>query len=327
MSNRKQRVVYEDQLSNTITVNIGVPQGSILGPLLFLIYFNDFCNVNPNGNEILFADDATVYEHGSNYIDVIARLNSKLIRLSNWLISNRLSANIIKTEGMIFSLNCLYFPLPPLMLYGNPFPYTHTFKLLGVIMDTKLTWKAHIKLIQSKLARACGILYAIRNKVTRSVARMIYLTIAYPHLIYCNVVWGGCYPSHTYKLETIQRKIIRIITKRNRYANTDPLFNKLNVLKIRHINELSTLVFVFKTLHNLNHSPIQFNHRIVHRYRLRNNDNNLEVPFARHRFSQLFISIRGPNLWNSIPIEIRRIISLNSFKRNLKRHYIQIYGQ
>ena len=327
LSNRKQRVVYQGEQSSEQTVRTGVPQGSILGPILFLIYFNDFCHVNENGNEILFADDATVYESGRNYYEVIRNMNDNLFNLSEWLVANKLSANIIKTEGMVFSLENLFFPLPPLLLYGNPLPYSHSFKLLGLIIDPKLTWKPHILALENKLSRACGILYCLRNKITRSVARIIYLSIAYPHLVYCNVIWSSCYPSQLERLKIKQKKIIRIIMKRNRFSHTQPLFKKLNLLRLKEFIEYSTSMFVFKVLNNLTHSPVLFNYRNVDAYLLRNNNNFLQVPFTRYRKSQLFIAIRGPNIWNNIPVEIRNMPSIAMFKRNLKRYYLVNYDQ
>ena len=228
---------------------------------------------------------------------------------------------------MIFSKSNLYYPLPPIKLYGNPLPFSHKFKLLGIILDTRLTWKHHLISIEGKLSKACGILYRIRNKVTRAVARIIYLSIAYPYLIYCNTIWSGCYSSYLDKIITKQKKIIRIIMKRHRNAHTPPLFKKLRLLNVSHINEFSCLVFVFKSLNNIIYSPLVINHRYVRNYQLRNNNNQLEVPFTRHRYAQLFISVRGPNLWNNIPIHIRTAPSLITFKRNLKLFFLNSYAQ
>ena len=94
---RKYKVEFNGKYSTEKTTNIGVPQGSILGPLLFLVYFEDFISASNVGEEILFADDATVYDSGRNYYEIILRMNSKLSNITNWLIANKLTANIIKT--------------------------------------------------------------------------------------------------------------------------------------------------------------------------------------------------------------------------------------
>ena len=326
LADRKQRVKFQGTLSDEKNTNIGVPQGSILGPLLFLIYFQDICSVG-DGNEILFADDASLFDSGNCYFQVIERLNVKLVAISQWLLANKLSANVIKTEGMIFSKRNVYFPLPPLKLYGNPIPYTNTFRLLGVMIDSKLQWEDHIKMIQGKLSRACGILYTLRNKVPRFIARILYMNIAYPYLLYGNIIWNSCYNTKILKLISCQKRLVRTIMKKERNAHTEPLFKKLNLLKLKDINKYCTALYVYKAIHNHIYSPISFRFRNVQQYGLRNNNNNyLQVPFVRLRHSQLFIHVNGPSLWNNIPLNLRLSRTLNSFKHNLKKHYLESYG-
>ena len=244
LSDRRYRVKFQDQLSSSKTTNIGVPQGSILGPLLFLIYFDDFCSVSDTGDEILFADDATIYDSGPNYFEIIARMNLTLKKISKWLVANKLTANIIKTEGMIFSKVNVIYPLPPLKLYGKPLSFSTTFKLLGLTLDSKLTWKDHLSTIESKLSRACGVLYSLRRKITRSVARVIYMSIVYPHLLYGNILWSAASKSHLDKLFVKQKKVIRILMKKTRNAHTNPLFDQLNLLKIKDICKVNTIIYI-----------------------------------------------------------------------------------
>ena len=323
---RQQRVYYHESYSEVKTVNIGVPQGSVLGPILFLTYFQDIGAVTDEDDVILFADDVTTYDSGNDVFQVIQSLNRKLSAMSQWLLANRLSANVIKTEGMIFSRKNLYYPLPPLLLYGNPLPFCHSFKFLGVIVDSKLTWKDHVQSIQNKLSSASGILFSIRNKITRSLSRMIYFSIAYPYMIYCNIIWGSCYNRLLIKLFNTQKKLVRLIMKRGRMFHSEPLFEKLNLLNLYDILKMSSLVYIYKTLNHLIHSPINFNFRNVQQYNLRNNNVQLEIPYVRYRHSQLFIHVRGPSLWNDIPESIRSSRTLPTFKRNLKQSYINMYN-
>ena len=169
-------------------------------------------------------------------------------------------------------------------------------------------------------------MFKIRNQLTRKVAKILYYSIAYPYLNYCNIVWTSCYPSSLQSLITIQKKLIRFVTKRNRWTPSTPLFRELMVLKLNDINRLNTAIFVYKSIHNLISSPINFLIRAINIYNLRNHNNiDLEVPRHRSRQSELFIHVRGARLWNEIPLVIRSKPSVCSFKFHLKRLYLDSY--
>ena len=184
---------------------------------------------------ILFADDATYCEGGSDYIEVISIVNRNLKRLSAWFVANKLSVNLIKTEAMFHTRKNIYFPLSPVLLNETPIAYNYTLKFLGIMVDFKLTWRPHLQLIQRKLSSACGILYNIRNKITIEVARTIYFAIAYPYLNYCTVLWGGAYQTSINKLFITQKKLVRCILRKRRDAPSNPLFRQLNFLKVGEI--------------------------------------------------------------------------------------------
>ena len=242
-----------------------------------------------------------------------------------WFLSNRLSINTFKSEGMLFSRKTIYFPIRPVLLNDTPIPYNYVFKFLGLLLDFKLTWKSHIKKIRSKLSSVCGVLFRIRKMITRSVAKIIYNSIAHPYINYCNVIWYSSNPSNLQCLSVIQKKIIRIITKCNRFSPTAPLFKQLNILTIPDINRLNTAVFVYKSVNNIIPSPITFIHRVNDRYPLRGQD-TLEIPLHNSKQSELFVHVRGSRLWNSIPLEVRNKLTVNSFKFNLKKLYIETYN-
>ena len=310
--------------SNELTSNIGVPQGSILGPLLFLIYINDLDNAIESGEFSLFADDANHYQSDENMFNLINSINHNISLVEQWFLANKLSINIIKTEAMLFSRKPIYFPLPPVILNNIEIPYNFTVKFLGLLIDFKLNWKTHIASIRSKLSSVCGVMYNVRNKIPTSVAKLIYNTIAHPHITYCNVIWSSAYLSNFCSLRSTHKKLIRLILKKRRREHTSPLYKQLNILKFDDISKMQVLSFVFKSLHNIIHSPINYIYRDMNRYNLRNPP-ILQIPFTRFKQTSLFVRVKGAVLWNDLPDFIRNSLSVMSFKRKLKKYYLDSY--
>ena len=258
------------------------------------------CNACTSGNLILFADDANHYETGADFFEVLNQINTNLIQIAEWFLANKLAINLIKTEAMVLSRKQLWFPLPPVILSNEPVPYNYVFKFLGLLVDFKLNWKSHITAIRAKLSSVCGIIYRIRNKITRSIAKLVYNSIAHPHITYCNVIWASAYTTNLNCLRVSQKKLIRSILKKRRDVHTSPLFKELNILKIDDVCNLCCLTFVYKSLNNLIFSPITFTIRELRVYNIRN-PVELIVPFYRSRQSMIFILARGANLWNNTP--------------------------
>ena len=226
---------------------------------------------------------------------------------------------------MVFSRRTIYFPLVPVLLQNSPVPYSFQFKFLGVILDHKLNWKAHINRIQSKLSSLCGILYRLRNRITRSVARILYLPLGYVYISYCNSIWSSCSASLMQSLFVTQKKIVRLIMKTKRNEPSSPLFKKLALLQLKEVNNLNTAIYVYKSINNIIPSPITFEYRTLGPYNLRRRE-PLMVPFARSKQSQRFLLIRGANLWNALPAHMKEYRTLYSFKQNLKQSYLLSYN-
>ena len=179
LSNRKQYTIFNNVVSDESSINCGVPQGSVLGPLLFLLYINDIANVSNLFFTILFADDTNLFINGKNVHNLIESINQNLKKLVEWLKLNRLSLNVSKTNYMVFSLKKSVTFTSEIYINQDALKRVYSKKFLGIIIDSKLTWKEHINHIRNKISKALGILYKSRKIFKVSTLLTIYIIVLY----------------------------------------------------------------------------------------------------------------------------------------------------
>ena len=185
LKNRKQYVIYNNSESDIGLITHGVHQDSILGPLLFIIYMNDFSKASELLFVILFADDTNIFLEGMSYNKIILEMNTELYKIETWLAANRLTLNINKTHYMIFHRSRLKASHCDVILNDNIVKRVTSTKFLGIIIDEKLSWKQHIEYVKNKISKSIGINYKTRKYVDKSTLRNLYYTFVYPYLIYC----------------------------------------------------------------------------------------------------------------------------------------------
>ena len=238
LTSRVQFVSIENVYSSNGHITCGVPQGSILGPLLFLIYINDICCASSVLKFILFADDTNLFYSSKSISDLQHVLNQEMAALSEWFKANRLSLNIDKTSYILFSAsNVRRVPQPSFELFIESFKVkrVESCKFLGVYLDEKMTWKTHIEQITSKMAKTVGIISRIKHILPKYILHTSYYTMIFPYSHYCNIVWASTYTSRLQKIVVFQKKIIRIISVRKYQDHTSNYFNELHILKFRDI--------------------------------------------------------------------------------------------
>ena len=316
---RSQSTKVRDCISPPLAVRYGVPQGSVLGPILFLLYINDISLIFNNFKTILFADDSTLYITHINPVSMIHIANCELHNLKQWCLSNRLTINLDKTFYMLFT-NKTSDTLPPLVYDDIIIEKSHAHTLLGVTIDDKMSFKPHIANLMLKLTRVMSLLYRVRNIVPNNIMKVLYDAHVLPHFHYCIPIWCTTYPTHLLPLFRMQKRLIRIITNTDFYEHTQPLFKELHTLKIFDINKLEIAVFMFKMINTENLTLRQPHHNYPTR-----THQHLRVPLHNLTIFQHSLSYLGPKTWNALPDPIKSLPSLYSFKKQLRKYILDQY--
>ena len=326
LSNRRQLVHIDNHFSSFSKVTCGVPQGSILGPLLFTLYINDIVNCSSSLYFTLFADDTSIlYKHKDIY-HAASTINSELTHVSTWCQVNRLSLNIDKTHFMIFHPNHSSIKNIEISLGNSKLKRVDVIKFLGLLIDPALNWSSHISKMKTTVSKTVGILYKIKDFVPKHILHNLYNTLIVTHLNYCNIVWGNTYSTHLNQLLILQKKAVRIITKSHFLAHTPPLFRSLNLLNIFDLHKYHCGIFIFHYINNLLPANFidyfNFNHDI-HNHNTRSSGQLFSLQVNSDIFKRSIVSF-GVSFWNSLSPNLRNIKSLKSFSIKLKHHLIHI---
>ena len=207
LTRRKQFVHINGENSETKSITCGVPQGSVLGPLLFLLYINDLPNISKKLKFFLFADDTNIYYESDNLSKLEKTVNKELEKLHEWLCLNRLSLNITKTNFVIFhATNKPMNNVVTILINKHAIDEVKYVKYLGILIDSQLTFKNQIDELTKKISRAVGVLYKLCPYVTPKILTSVYYAIVYPFLLYGVVVWGNANKVLLEPIHVLQKK-------------------------------------------------------------------------------------------------------------------------
>ena len=324
LENRTQKCSVNGVLSKSCTLTCGIPQGTILGPLLFLLYINDLPNCLSNSQPRMHADDTHLTYADNDICSLEASLNHDLLNINNWLIANKLTLNMTKTEFMLIGsrqkMNSLSV-LPDLEINGTQLNRVDFTKSLGVLIDENLTWSNHINAISNKISSGIGSIKRISHCVPPATLHNIYHGLVQSHFDYCSVVWGNCAKTLSDKLQRLQNRAVRVLTHSTYDADANQLFKELGWDNLETRRQKLKAEMVYKSLNGLapNYLSSKFNQRsdVITSYNLRDSDNKLAIPLPRTNHYKNSFAYSGAVLCNSLPSATRQATSLTNFRRFL----------
>lgn len=313
LSNRTQIVKIGGFESDLKPIKLGVPQGSVLGPILFLIYLNDLGNLKLNGMPTLFADDTVLsYDHSVSLKVLLKFMQEDLNTLSEYLRLNKLSINSGKTNYVIFcSPHFRYEDLDITLKIDNaPINKVSCVKYLGLYIDEHLKWNVHISKIINKILPIVGVLRRLGG-MPIEIKKSVYNAFINSHLQYLSAVWGIADKTYLYPLQLIQNRAIKCIFNLNYFTPTKEIYASTNILPIRCIYEFNVIKFIHT------HSEKATKITSIHDHNTRCS-NGIYLHPVNTEFGKKASTFHGFQLFNKLPIYIRNISSPKLFKRFLK---------
>lgn len=326
LSGRAQRVSVGDSMSSDRINNFGVPQGSVLGPLLFITYINDI-DLYINCEFVnLFADDTLLMCSGQSLAECVNNMNKTLENVDKYLVANKLKINVAKTKAMIFSTkykcNNIDLNAINLSIANENIQFVTEIKYLGVILDNILSFNRHFEYISNKISKKLYFLSRISNELSLESRITVYTSVVRPHFEYCASILYMFNLNKLSQLQKLQNRGMRIILKCNKYTPITFMLSALQWLSVSNRLFYCAMIFIYKILNNL--LPKYFNTYItlnseIHEHFTRN-AGNIYIQRTKYSLTMNSLFYKGIDNFNKLPLELKSSTSLSLFKRGVIEH-------
>lgn len=316
LTNRNQFLKISNSLSDPLKTTIGIPQGTVLGPILFIIYINSMTFLNIGGSIISYADDTVLVFSGRDWNSTKDKVANGLAVVKNWLDFNKLTLNLDKTHYIAFTstnVNRPNFSNIQISEVNTTIKEVSNVKYLGIIIDCYLKWDHHILKLTNSLRKLIYKFYILRDILSKKLLFIIYKALVESLIKYGIVIWGGLYSSALTQLNVTQNYILKVMNKKEKLFSTNLLYDE-KVFNVRSLYIHSVCSYV----HKIEGLRKYVNHCHLTRSRTLN---KLQVPISHKNINQRFIGYLGPKFYNLLPGHIKEVKNLKKF--NLAcRNYI-----
>ena len=319
LTNRTQIVKVREAFSSPLPVETGVVQGSTLGSLLFILFFNGISVLNNlKGKLFLFADDAVLINSHSKKENIEQKVVMDMKIIMDFIERQGMLMNVKKTNFMIFhTINTACTNVQELKINDDhAIKRVYKYKYLGLIMDPNLKWNEHGAHIEKKLCHAAGILWKFKSILSTGVKKRVYFSLFQSHLNYMVQVWGVASDSVIKPLQVIQNRAVRNVFNIDRLENRINMYTHLvqNCLPIRALHYVSTATYVYSNIHKLIHTNL-----VIQKSNSRGrNAGRLSPATSRTNYGKKNIKSIGANIFNNIPNDVKTLKSAAAFKWSLK---------
>ena len=318
LSSRQQRVLYAGSSSSWSSINAGVPQGSILGPLLFLVYINDI-TTDINANIRLFADDTSLYIVVDHPDTASTVLNRDLQTVYSWSQTWLVSFNPVKSKSMLFSRKIKKPVHPQLHMNNIAIEHVESHKHLGITLSSDAKWTQHISLMLGKAWKRIGLLRSLKHHLNRPCLEKMYMSFIRPLLEYGDILWDNCTNQQKSDIESVQNEAARIVSGATKYCNIQSMLAELKWETLADRRKKHKLITLYKMNHTISpqylidllpaHEQTRYNLRTA---------NNIPSITARTQLYQNSFLPATIREWNNLPLNVRNLPTLNAFKQALK---------